>query len=137
MGKSASRKPPCFSKTIETVCKSLEDAKQNYAWCDAEITRMERLTQDYLHKLELGNLDYRERAKVATAMAKCRRRRRECKDTIEILDPLVQFLYSERGKNLIHLMNEVLGKTRRVEKNMETRTYCYRVLEDEEGIPHK
>jgi len=91
---------------------------------------MDGLTQDYLHKLELGNLDYRARAKVATAIAQCRSQRRECKDTVAILEPLVQFLESDKGKNLMNLMKEVLGKTRRVEKAMETRTYYPRVLKE-------
>ena len=51
---------------------------------------------------------------------------------MEILEPLVQFLDSERGKNLMNLMRETLGKTRRVEKSMENRTYFPRVLTEEE-----
>ena len=92
---------------------------------------MDRLTQDFLHKLELDGLDYKERAKVATQLAKCRQARRECKDTVEILEPLVQFLESDKGKNLLNLVREALGKTRKVEERMETRTYIPRVLEQE------
>lgn len=132
MGKSAKDKPPCFSETISAFCRSMDSAKMDYAWCHDEVNRLDKLTQDYLHKLELGNLDYRERAKVATAIARCRRQRRECKDTVEILEPLIQFLDSERGKNLMNLMRETLGKTRRVEKSMENRTYFPRVLTEEE-----
>ena len=82
-------------------------------------------------KLELDGLDYKERAKVATQLAKCRQARRECKDTVEILEPLVQFLESDKGKNLLNLVREALGKTRKVEERMETRTYIPRVLEQE------
>ena len=35
------------------------------------------------------------------------------------------------NKNLLNLMREALGKTRKVEKCMETRTYIPRVLEQE------
>ena len=133
MGKRTNGKPPRFSETISVFCRSMEDAKADYYWCRDEVNRMDRLTQDYLHKLELGNLDYRARAKVATAIARCRCQRRGYKDTVEILEPLIQFLESEKGKNLFNLMKEVLGKTRRVEKNMETRTYCPRVLTAEEA----
>ncbi len=132
MGKSVKHKQPCFSETISAFCQSMENAKMDYAWCRDEVNRMDRLTQDYLHKLELGDLDYRARAKVATAIARCRCQRRGYKDTVEILDPLIQFLESEKGKNLMNLMREVLGKTRRVEKSMVNRTYCPRVLNEEE-----
>lgn len=60
-----------------------------------------------------------------------RQARRECKDTVEILEPLVQFLESDKGKNLLNLVREALGKTRKVEERMETRTYIPRVLEQE------
>lgn len=44
----------------------------------------------------------------------------------------MQFLDSEKGKNLMNLVREVLGKTRRVEERMETRVYVPRVLEEEQ-----
>ena len=81
---------PQFSESISSFCKLMENAQRDYAWNYDEVNRMDRLTQDYLHKLELDGLDYKERAKVATQLAKCRQARRECKDTVEILEPLVQ-----------------------------------------------
>ena len=123
------QKEPQFSSSISGFCKLMEDVQKDYAWNFEEVNRMDKLTQDYLHKLELDNLDYKERAKIATQLARCRQSRREHKDTTEILDPLVQFLDSDRGKTLLNLMREVLGKTRKAEDRMETRTYIPRVLE--------
>lgn len=104
-------KPPQFSESIGAFCRMMEDAQKDYAWNYSEVNRMDRLTQDYLHKLELDGLDYKERAKVATSLAKCRQARREYKDTVEILEPLVQFLESDKGKNLFlarfHLADDV------------------------------
>lgn len=125
MGK---QKVPQFSETISGFCRMLEEAQKDYSWNFDEVGRMDRLTQDYLHKLELDGLDYKERAKVATQIMRCRQARRECKDTVEILEPLVQFLDSDKGKNLFNLVRETLGKTRKVEERMETRTYIPRVL---------
>jgi hypothetical protein len=125
MGK---QKAPQFSETISDFCRMLEEAQKDYIWNYDEMKRMDDLTQDYLHKLELDGLDYKERAKVATQLMKCRQSRRECKDTIEVLEPLMQFLYSDRGKSLYNQFRETLGKTRKVEKSMETRTYIPRVL---------
>lgn len=125
MGK---QKPPQFSETLSGFCRMLEDAQKDYAWSCDERERMDDLTQDYLHKLELDGLDYKERAKVATQLMKCRQARRECKDTIEVLEPLMQFLYSDKGKSLYNQFREILGKTRKVEKSMENRTYIPRVL---------
>lgn len=127
------KQKPQFSLCISGFCQLMDSAQKDYAWNYEQVGRLDRLTQDYLHKLELENLDYRERAKVATALANCRRQRRECKDTVEVLEPLVQFLESDKGKNLLNLVREALGKTRRVEERMETRTYVPRVLGREDG----
>lgn len=57
--------------------------------------------------------------------------RRECKDTVEVLESLVDFLESEKGKHLLNLMREVLGRTHKAEERMGTRVYVPRVLEQE------
>lgn len=132
MGRNNKPKTPQFSNSISAFCKLMEDAKSDYTWNYGEVNRMDRLTQDYLHKLELEDLDYQERAKIATQLRRCRQARRACKDMVEVLEPLVQFLESDKGKNLLNLVREALGKTRKVEERMETRTYIPRVLEQEE-----
>ena len=129
---SSRKKPPQFSETISAFCKLMEEAQRDYTWNYEQVGRMDGLTQDYLHKLELEHLDYGDRAKVATALKKCRQCRRACKDTVEILEPLVQFLDSDKGRNLMNLVREVLGKTRRVEERMENRSYVPRVLDTPE-----
>lgn len=114
----------------------MDDAVKDYAWSKSEIARMERLTQDYLHKLELEGLNYKERAKVATQLQKCRQTRRQHKDTAEILEPLVQYIESERGKQLMNCLREALGKTRKAEEKMKSRMYWPRELE-QGAIEHK
>lgn len=126
--KQKSQAPP-FSEEISSFCEMMENARKDYMWNSDEVVRMDRLTQDYLHKLELDGLDYKERAKVATQLTKCRQMRRACKDTVEVLEPLIQFLDSDKGKQLLNLMREALGKTRKVEERMRTRKYVPRVLE--------
>lgn len=74
---------PKFSSVISDFVQMMEEASKDYAWNYEEVNRMDRLTQDYLHKLELDNLDYKERAKVATQLAQCRQARRACKDTVK------------------------------------------------------
>lgn len=118
-----------FSESISAVCRMLDDAVKDYQWNSEMVTRMDALTQDYLHSLELDGLKYDERAKVATQLAKCRQERRDHKDTVMVLEPLVQYLNTDKGKQLVNLLREVLGKTRKVEERMENRVYYPRVLE--------
>lgn len=122
-------KRPQFSVCISDFCTMVAEAKQDYEWNRDEVNRLDRLTQDYLHKLELYGLSYGERAKVATQLARCRQLRRESKDTVEILEPFIEFIESEKGKQTMNLMRETLGRTRKVEERMDTRTYRYKVLE--------
>lgn len=122
---------PKFSDTISNFCRTMDSAIKDYSWNYNEVNRMDKLTQDYLHKLELGNLGYKDRAKIATQLAICRKLRRECKDTVEVLESLVGFLDSDKGRQLMNLMREALGQTRKAEERMKTRTYRPRVLNEE------
>ena len=119
---------PVFSDVISAVCKMFDDAVKDYQWNSDKVVEMDKLTQDYLHSLELDNLKYEERAKIATQLAKCRRERREHKDTTMILEPLVQYLNTDKGRQLSNLLKEALGKTRKAEEKMENRVYYPRVL---------
>lgn len=119
-----------FSTCIGDFCKMVENAQSNYKWNYEEVNRLDKLTQDYLHKLELDNLDYRERAKVATQLSKCRKLRRMSKDTVEVLEPLIDFIDSDKGRGMMNQLRETLGKTRNVERRMKTRTYRYKAMEN-------
>ena len=44
----------------------------------------------------------------------------------------MSFLNSDKGKNMMNLMREALGKTRKVEEKMQTRIYRYRVLQEDD-----
>ena len=123
---------PQFSVCLSNFLNLITEAQRDYQWNYDEVNRLDRLTQDYLHQLELDGLDYRGRAKVATQIKDCRKLRRASKDTVEVLEPLMEFINSDKGKNLLNLLRETLGKTRRVEQYMETRSYRRRVLQDDE-----
>lgn len=123
--------PPQFSPCINDFCNMVANATQNYAWNKEEMNKLDKMTQDYLHKLELGGLDYKGRAKIATKLTQCRKLRRMSKDTIEVLEPFINFLESEKGKNMMNLMRDALGKTRKVEERMANRSYRNKVLEPE------
>lgn len=122
-------KAPQFSNCISDFCKMVDGAIRDYEWNREEVNRLDRLTQDYLHQLELDGLNYSERAKVATKIAACRKLRRISKDTTEILEPFISFIDSEKGKGMMNLVREALGKTRKVEEKMVTRTYRRKISE--------
>ena len=120
-----------ITQILTDFCALLEKVPDEYQWNYDEVHRLDLLTQDYLHKLELEELSYAERAKIATALAKTRKSRRRCKDTASLLEPLAEFIRSQSGKILFNMTREVLGKTRKAEKLQENRAYIPRVLEPE------
>lgn len=132
MAKNKDKEGYQISSYISDFCKMLAKAQEDYKWNREEVNRLDKLTQDYLHQLELEGLNYRERAKVATQLSQCRQLRRDSKDTVEVLEPLIAFLESDKGKNTINLMRNVLGKTRSIEEKMKLRTYRYKVLTESE-----
>ena len=127
--KNKQNSPPQFSLYISNFCTMVTDVLRDYEWNKEEVNRLDKLTQDYLHMLELDRLDYKGRAKVATKLTVCRQLRRASKDTVEVLEPFVTFLESDKGKNMMNLIRDALGKTRKVEERMENRTYRYKVLD--------
>lgn len=118
-----------LSLKISTMCNTFDKVKSEFQWYCDEVKKMEALTQDYLHSLELDGLDYKERAKLATQLAVCRQKRRKCKDTIEVYEPLVNYMESDKGKQGLNLLKQVLGQIRKAEERIETRQYTPRVLE--------
>ena len=123
------RQNPKFSPTISAFLGMVDQVQSDYTWNSEEIERLDRLTQDYLHILELDSPDYKERARIATKLQQCRQDRRASKNTVEILEPLVSYLDTDNGKKAINLMKEVLGRTRKAETKMEHRVYRFRVLD--------
>lgn len=117
-----------LSVEISTLIKRLNQVQQDFDWCNKVEEQMNALSQDYLHQLELVEMTYHERARVATELQRCRVNRRAAKDTAAISEPLVVFLRSDRGKALFSQLSEVLGQTRKVEKTMSQRSYMPRVM---------
>ena len=121
-----------YSLFIKSLIDKLEDARKEFDYCYSKVNDLDYVTQDYLHKLELEDLDYSERAKVATKIAKARKERRKCKNRAEELQPLVDYLTSDKGKTMLNSLREILGKTRKAEDRQKNRTYTNRRLDKED-----
>ncbi len=121
-----------ISQQISEFLQLMEQAQRSYTYSAEEVQRMELLTQDYLHKLELQSCSYHARTRVATAIRDCRAERRRHKDNTIILEPLVDFLQTEKGKLLISQLQQTLGAVRKAERATRDRQYHPRVLCAEE-----
>ena len=123
-----------FSDTIAEFCNFVADAQAQRGFLEEELTRLDALTQDYLHALELGELSYHERARIATDLANCRKERRKVKDTIEVIDAFVIFEDEKESKAHMNKLRQVLGQVRSAEKKHNNRIYIPKVLKDADGL---
>lgn len=130
MAKTQSR--PQLSSVIEGFINTVEEAQRDYDWNYEEVNRLNLLQQDLLHMLELSDLKYSGRGKVATQLRNCRIDRRASKDTVEMLEPFLEQINSDKGIQMMRFLKELLGQTRNIEKNMGVRVYRFRELDEED-----
>lgn len=109
----------------------VDNAKSDYNYNLEAMKNEERITQDYLHKLELEGLNCRERSKIATQLVSNRQARRNYKDAVEELEPIVDFFEDQQNRNLIKKMSELLGQIRKVENYHQRRFYVPKVISGE------
>ena len=118
------------SEYITEFLNFLSSIESSYKFCLAEMKKQEQLTQDYLHSLELDDLRYEERNKVATKLAINRKDRRYYKDRVEEYEPIVKFLNEQKNKNVVNQLKQVLGECRRAENYHKERFYIPKVLKE-------
>lgn len=105
-------------------------AQSHYSFCSDEVNNQDKLTQDYLHSLELDDMKRDERSKVATKLAINRKDRRYYKDRVEELEPIVQFFEEPQNKRVLDKMKQVLGVVRKSEAYHKDRKYIPRILKE-------
>lgn len=120
------------SEYISEFLNFVAEAQVQHRICEEGVNNQDKLTQDYLHKLELGELNCGERSKIATKLAINRQDRRYYKDRVEEFKPIVEFFNDPVNKKVFEKLKQVLGETRRWESYHKDRTYKPRVLKEKE-----
>lgn len=120
------------SESISAFLNFIAAAQSHYNFCLDQKKKQEQLTQDYLHSLELDELNCKERSKVATKLATNRKDRRYYKDRIEELEPIINWLSDSANTKAINLLKQVLGEVRKQENYHQSRTYKPKVLNEED-----
>lgn len=111
-----------FFASVATTYNAACELKQ---WCEDK-------TQDLLHELELVQHTHHERGKIAQEIATVRQKRRQAKDTIEILDPL--FHWTTNHIKEIEGLKRALGDMRKTDARHTNRLYYRRADGDHEII---
>ena len=87
-------------------------------------------TQDYLHELELANLNGIEMSKIAKKLKNIRKERRELKNQLEIINTLKGYTDKYVTKGILPETKQVAKNLETLEKNQKTRAYTPRVVKD-------
>lgn len=114
------------SEQLSEFLQFIRDAEQAYTEAFDGVNLEDKATCDLLHVLELGNITYKERNRVATQLANSRKNRRYYKDLRDELEPLHKY-YTE-NKKVFNMLSEVLGATRKQEKAHTDRNYKPRAI---------
>jgi hypothetical protein len=118
-------------EAIEITEKFLElltTIDKNYDVLYDEVGRIDRETQDLLHDLEFDTFCGREGYKKAKRIKEIRQRRRELKDTMELVYPLKDY-FKNHGKLKID-MHKLTVQMKTVARDQTTRIYIPRVRGD-------
>lgn len=112
---------------IENLFMNVEDEKKNL---EAQIDIKDAETIDYLHELELGNLNGIEIMKVSKALIESRKERRILKNKRELLKILKGYTDIFINKGILSQTRQVIQNIENLEKHFATREYTAHVVKN-------
>lgn len=112
------------SKDLERFLDFLKSAESQLDQAMAGQQEAEAETQDILHSLELEKHSYHEMAALSRKLAAIRQTRRQNKDIVSQLSPVVEWA---RGNDVtVRSLQRLLGDVRKVERSTQNRFYTPR-----------
>jgi len=111
------------AESIASFLRFCTNSVKAYQSSNSEMDNQDKLTQDILHDLELGESKYEDRAKLATKLQQTRRLRRLEKNVVEELQPLFNWANSKDGKAALDSLRNILGEVRKQEDYHKNRCY--------------
>lgn len=120
-----------YSEYLKQIIDTFKRFSDLYDYNIEQMKQDDLLTTDLLHMIEFGDIGYSERCKLSTKLKNCRLSRRNHKDIIEELEPIVKLMREGFFKEEMRKFEKVLGDIRKVEKKHQNRIYYPRTSEGE------
>ena len=114
------------SENIKAFLDFLRECQTEYNSAYEAVGIEDKRTQDLLHAIEFEP-QAKERSKICTKLKASRMTRRENKDAVEELEPIVELLNDPMAKKTMDKLTQLLGRVRKVEEYHDKRTYIPRV----------
>lgn len=100
---------------------TMDKLKKDYDYHYALVGECDLKCVDIVHKLELEDLGYHDRAKLATEHRKVLKDRRCGKDTVALLTPVMKWL--ESSEKVVKQLDQIIGEVRKIARVQEMRSY--------------
>lgn len=123
-----------YEEVISNFLKLTSNIESEYRIASELLEEQNQLTQDYLHKLELGKLNAVELTKVAKSIQGNRKERRKHKNDMEYAQIIVEFVQNPQTRDVLHQLEAALGKLRKMKKQRQYRVYRFRVIDEEDLV---
>lgn len=114
------------SEEITGFMDFIRSVESRYGQALEAVKTEEKRTQDLLHAIEFET-QIEELTGLVTKLRSCRIERRENKDIVEELEPVMEYLEAPNHKKALDQLTQTLGKVRKAEKYHENRSYFPRV----------
>ena len=112
---------------IDILFSNLDDIKKEL---EEKIRQKEAEQEDYLHEIELGNLNGIQLTVVAKELKQTRKERRVFKDKLELINTLKGYTDKFITKGIVGDTKQAIKNVEMLESNHKTREYVPRVIKN-------
>lgn len=112
---------------IDILFSNLDDIKKDL---EEKIRQKEAEQEDYLHEIELGNLNGIQLTGVAKDLKQTRKERRVFKDKLELINTLKGYTDKYIVKGIVGDTKQAIKNIEMLESNHKTREYVPRIIKN-------
>ena len=112
---------------IDILFSNLDDIKKEL---EEKIRQKEAEQEDYLHEIELGNLNGIQLTGVAKQLKQTRKERRVFKDKLDLINTLKGYTDKYITKGIIGDTKQAIKNIEMLESNHKTREYVPRIIKN-------
>lgn len=112
---------------IDILFSNLDDIKKDL---EEKIRQKEAEQEDYLHEIELGNLNGIQLTGVAKELKQTRKERRIFKDKLELINTLKGYTDKYIVKGIVGDTKQAIKNIEMLESNHKTREYVPRIVKN-------
>ena len=112
---------------VDILFSNLDDIKKTL---EEKIRQKEAEQEDYLHEIELGNLNGIQLTGIAKELKQTRKERRVFKDKLELINTLKGYTDKYITKGIIGDTKQAIKNIEMLEANHKTREYVPRIIKN-------